>query len=212
MTATACRRASTAAKVKLLTRKGLDWTVTISQPIAAALKKLPVGSALIDGEIVVQDENGMSSFSGLQSDLKSGRKDRLVYIAFDLLYLEGVDHPRRQRSSIARRRCSRRSSIRCRGDSIVRFSDHLDGDGETVLAHACRLGLEGIISKRTDLGLPLRPRRTLAQIQMRVERQEFVVLGYVPSTAAEQCHRLARRRLLREGQACPCRPCRHRFL
>ena len=59
--------------------------------MAEALKALPVKAALIDGEIVVENEQGHATFSGLQSDLKAGRQDRMVYFAFDLLYLDGFD-------------------------------------------------------------------------------------------------------------------------
>jgi bifunctional non-homologous end joining protein LigD len=76
--------------VTLLTRKGLDWTKRFPA-VAEALKALPVKAALIDGEIVVEDEQGHSSFSGLQADLKAGRHDRMVCFAFDLLYLDGFD-------------------------------------------------------------------------------------------------------------------------
>ena len=71
MTATACRRASTGGKVRLLTRKGLDWTARFPS-IAAALTKLELSSALIDGEIVVEDTAGIPSFTLLQSDLQRG--------------------------------------------------------------------------------------------------------------------------------------------
>src|SRR4029079_7019077 len=66
--------------IKLLTRKGLDWTAKF-KPIAAALRNLKRGSALLDGELVVEDETGLSSFASLQADLKSGRTDRMVFYA-----------------------------------------------------------------------------------------------------------------------------------
>ncbi len=77
-------------KVQLLTRKQLDWTHRF-KPIAEAVKALPAQTALIDGELVVEDDKGASNFSLLQSDLKDGRSDRFVYRAFDLLYLDGRD-------------------------------------------------------------------------------------------------------------------------
>ncbi len=90
MTATARRRASTAGNVKLLTRKGLDWTARFAA-VASAAKALDLSSALIDGEIVVEDGNGIPSFNLLQADLSAGRQDRLRYHAFDILYCEGFD-------------------------------------------------------------------------------------------------------------------------
>ena len=81
-------------KVQLLTRKQLDWTHRF-KPIAEAIKALAAQTALIDGELVVEDDKGVSSFSLLQTDLKDGRDDRFVYRAFDLLYLDGRDLTRR---------------------------------------------------------------------------------------------------------------------
>ena len=76
-------------EIQLLTRKGLDWTAKF-KPVAKALKDLKIPSALLDGEIVVEDEAGVSSFSALQQELK-GKGERFVYYVFDLLYLDGKD-------------------------------------------------------------------------------------------------------------------------
>src|SRR5580704_8383163 len=79
-----------AGAVRLLTRKALDWTDRFAS-IAAAIKKIGLSSGLLDGEIVVEDGNGITSFNNLQADLKAGRQDRFRYFAFDLLYCEGFD-------------------------------------------------------------------------------------------------------------------------
>ena len=89
-TATGRKPASMAASVRLLTRKGLDWTSRFPN-IAAALKTLGLSSALIDGEIVVEDSAGIPSFALLQADLSTSRRDRFRYFLFDLLYCEGFD-------------------------------------------------------------------------------------------------------------------------
>jgi len=78
------------SRVKLLTRKGLDWTDSF-KAVAEALGWLKLGSALIDGEVVVEEESGVSSFTALQEALKAGRSDRMAFYAFDLLYLGGSD-------------------------------------------------------------------------------------------------------------------------
>jgi bifunctional non-homologous end joining protein LigD len=80
-----------AGRVKLLTRSGLDWTAKFGKEIVAAFEVLPVGCALIDGELVVENQHGASDFSLLQADLSEGRADRFVYFAFDLMYLDGYD-------------------------------------------------------------------------------------------------------------------------
>ena len=77
-------------EVRLLTRKGLDWTERFAS-VARALRELNLGSAMLDGEVVVEDSAGISNFAELVSDLKAGRQDRFRYYAFDLLYLNGVD-------------------------------------------------------------------------------------------------------------------------
>ncbi len=166
-------------KVQLLTRRGLDWTKRFPT-ISAALRKLKVSSALIDGEAVAQDERGISSFGALQSDLGEGRRDRIAYFAFDLVYCEGFDYRGVQLSA-------RRAALKLLFEdlperSILKFSDHLDHRGDEVLAQACRMGLEGIVSKRSDL--PYLSGRGPHWMKSKcVLEQEFVVVGYVPSTA-----------------------------
>ena len=77
-------------EVRLLTRKGLDWTERFAS-VARAVRELNLGSAMLDGEVVVEDFAGISNFAELVSDLKAGRQDRFRYYVFDLLYLNGVD-------------------------------------------------------------------------------------------------------------------------
>src|SRR5207342_1896754 len=77
-------------KATLLTRKGLDWTQKFSL-LATAIAKLPAKTALIDGELVVEGDDGISSFSLLQQDLKNDRHDRMKFYAFDLLHLDGTN-------------------------------------------------------------------------------------------------------------------------
>ncbi len=166
-------------KVKLLTRKGLDWTKRFP-PIAKGLKDLPVQAALVDGEIIVQDEGGQSSFSGLQSQLKAGRHDRLVYYVFDLLYCNGVNL--RGVALRGRKRILEELVAALPTSSAIRFSEHLDVGGETILIQACKLGLEGIVSKRADL--PYVSGRGEHWVKSKCTlRQEFAVIGFVPSAA-----------------------------
>jgi bifunctional non-homologous end joining protein LigD len=169
-------------EVKLLTRKGLDWTAKF-KPIANALKELKIPSALIDGEIVVEDEAGVSSFSALQQELKGGKGERFVYYVFDLLYLDGEDL---RKATLADRKVALRllfDDLPQRG--AIRFSDHLDEDGATLVRHACRMGLEGIISKRADQ--PYRSGRGDDWVKSKcTQRQELVIAGYLPSSASKK--------------------------
>jgi len=165
-------------EVRLLTRKGLDWTSRFAS-IAAALKTLGLSSALLDGEIVVEDPSGLPSFNLLQADISAGRSDRLRYFLFDLYYCEGFDLTK---ATLADRK-DLLQRIMGGSPSPLRFSEHLAQDGPTMFEHACRLGLEGIVSKRIDL--PYRPGRGDHWLKIKgILRQEFIILGYIPSTAA----------------------------
>jgi bifunctional non-homologous end joining protein LigD len=169
-------------KIRLLTRKKLDWTERFLS-IANALKALGLGSALIDGEIVVEDASGISSFNDLQADLKAGRLDRFRYFVFDVLYCEGFDLTKAVLKD--RKNLLQQLLAILPPGSPIRFSEHLDVDGPTMLEHACRFGLEGIVSKRADL--PYRSGRGDHWLKSKcLERQEFIILGYIPSTAASR--------------------------
>jgi bifunctional non-homologous end joining protein LigD len=166
--------------VTLKTRKGLDWTAKFS-PVAPVVAGLDAEGALIDGEIVAVNAQGQSDFSELQADLKAGRTDRLVYYVFDLLYLDGVDL--RRRPLVERKAALERLLEGVPPDGVVRYSAHLEEPGSTVFRQACRMTLEGIISKRRDA--PYRSGRTGDWIKTKcADRQEFVIGGYSPSTAA----------------------------
>jgi bifunctional non-homologous end joining protein LigD len=170
-------------KIKLLTRTGLDWTKRFPT-IARALEQLPVSSALIDGELVAQEESGISTFTALQSDLRDGRRDRLGYFLFDLLYCEGVnlmDVPLEERKEALEELCRSLPP-----SSPIRFSQHMDeGDARTIFQHACQMGLEGLISKRADA--PYRSGRTTTWIKSKCTlSEEFIIIGYVPSSTSRQ--------------------------
>ncbi|TIV25681.1 MAG: ATP-dependent DNA ligase, partial [Mesorhizobium sp.] len=79
------------SEVRLLTRAGLDWTGKFEGPLTAALAKLKCRDAVIDGEVVVLADSGVSSFPLLQADLSARRADRFIYYVFDLMRLDGED-------------------------------------------------------------------------------------------------------------------------
>ncbi|MDB5642223.1 MAG: ligD [Hyphomicrobiales bacterium] len=164
----------------LRTRKGLDWTAKF-EPVAAALADLPVDSALLDGEIVVEDENGVADFSGLQKALKEGSRDRLVFYAFDLLHLNGRDLTKLK--LVDRKALLEQLLAGAPEGGVLRYSAHFDSNGDLMLKHICRLSAEGIISKRADA--PYRSGRVGDWLKIKCSnRQEFVVIGMTPSSAA----------------------------
>ena len=169
-------------KVKLLTRKGLDWTRKF-QPVADAVADLAADRALLDGEIVVEGEHGVSSFSTLQAHLSEGRTDRFVYYAFDLLHLDGRDLTA---SPLVERKDALQALLAdAPTGGILRLSETFDEDGPTLLKHACQLNLEGIVSKRRDA--PYRSGRSENWFKTKCsDRQEFIVLGYSPSTVLKR--------------------------
>ncbi|HEY5379035.1 MAG TPA: DNA ligase D, partial [Pseudolabrys sp.] len=166
-------------KVKLLTRRGLDWTRKFPS-VAAAVAKLPAKAAMIDGEVIVEGEDGVSSFSLLQQALSEGDDKRMIFYAFDLMHLDGRDATA---LPLVERKAALESllvSTPARG--TLRYSGSIDQSGPVLLAQACKLGLEGIISKRVDA--PYRSGRGHDWLKTKCsDRQEFVIAGFVPSTA-----------------------------
>ena len=126
--------------VRLFTRNGNDWTPRYPL-IFEAVSRLKVRSCLIDGEAVCCDEDGVPTFQ----KLRLRRDDRHVFLsAFDLLELDGKDL---RREPIEVRKATLASVLRgCR--SGMQFNQHLAYPGDVVFQHACKMGLEGIVSKR----------------------------------------------------------------
>jgi bifunctional non-homologous end joining protein LigD len=165
--------------VRLTTRGGLDWTKRFGTSVADALAALPAKALLIDGELVVENDAGSSDFSALQADLSANRKDRFAFYAFDIMHLDG--HDLTAMPLVERKRVLK--GLIGEG-GILRFSEHFDDGGALVLDHACRLSLEGIVSKIGDA--PYRSGRSKDWLKSKCSaRQEFVVGGFVPSTAAK---------------------------
>ncbi len=170
-----------AGELKLLTRTGLDWTSRFGETVREAFLRLGAQPCLIDGELVVEGEAGISDFSALQADLSDDRTDRFRFYAFDLLYAGGHDLTKKP---LAERKALLASLIPAQ-DPVLRFSGDFDQPGAEVLAHACRLGLEGIVSKRKDQ--PYRSGRSADWIKSKCSaRQEFVIGGYVPSSVSRR--------------------------
>ncbi len=164
-------------KVQLFTRNRQDWTHRFA-PIAAAVAKLPAKTALLDGEVVVETDKGISSFSLLQIALKEKRTERFVYWVFDILHLDGEDLTGRP---LVERKAMLQKLLRGQKDPI-RYVEHFDADGPRLLKHAREIGLEGVVSKRRNA--PYRSDRTENLVKTKChDEQEFVVAGFTPSTA-----------------------------
>jgi bifunctional non-homologous end joining protein LigD len=134
-------------EVKVFTRRGYDWTNRFKK-IASDAWHISAGSAIIDGEMVAPAEDGATDFSVLQNELK-GRTIKIVLVAFDLLYLNGYDLrklPLIERKALLKKLVDK---------TDVQFSDSFDVDGGEMFKHACKTGLEGVVSKVRDSQYPI---------------------------------------------------------
>ena len=146
----------------------------------APLAALPCRSALLDGEIAFADGKGRTDFGALQNALADGG-DGIAYYAFDLLQLDGDDL---RGEPLVARKAALRSLLRgARASGPLIYSDHIEGQGDNVLRQSCRLGLEGIVSKRADA--PYRSGRGRDWLKSKCgHEQEFVIIGWRPSRKA----------------------------
>lgn len=166
-------------KVTLSTRNGYDWTDRFPQ-IANALKTLPCTRAMLDGEVVVFDAQGVTSFQALQTALSDG-KGAMVYIAFDLLHLDEWDL--RQTPLSARKALLKQ--LLSESKDPLRFGDHLEDGGVDVLRHVCALGLEGVIAKQVSA--PYVEGRTRTWLKLKcAQEQEFVIVGFTDPQGTRQ--------------------------
>jgi bifunctional non-homologous end joining protein LigD len=129
-------------RVRLYSRPGNDFTRRFPL-IVEALARLRSRSCIIDGEAVACDDNGVASFDLVRHHRAN---DSVFLYAFDLIELNGADL---RRDPLEVRKATLASVLAKAGPGI-RFNEHIDGDGPTVFAHACKMGLEGIVSKRKD--------------------------------------------------------------
>lgn len=161
-------------KVALLTRKGLDWTHRMLD-LARAAEELAVDSAVLDGEVVVIDEKGGTSFSDLQAAFQEGAKVDLTYFAFDLLHLDG--HNLRDLPLLERKEFLAKIIASLPEDSPIHLSEHFEGDGGKIFSKACGLGAEGIISKSASAPYTSTRGNTWLKAKCFLE-QEFVIGGF----------------------------------
>jgi bifunctional non-homologous end joining protein LigD len=170
----------TGGKVQFISRNGLDWTAKFPE-LAQIAGALDVDQALLDGEIVALQPDGTTSFQALQQVFQAGRTDELIYYVFDVLYLNGRDLvglPLESRKEVLKR-------LILDVDPSIRYSDFIPGSGREVIDHACRLHLEGVISKRR--GSPYRPGRGSDWLKVKCsQREEFVIGGFTRPSGRRQ--------------------------
>jgi DNA ligase D len=163
-------------QVRLQTRNKHDWTKRY-KPVAKALGALPCKSAIIDGEVVVQDARGVTQIGLLEQALAEGDAHKLIFFAFDLCYLDG--HDLSKSSLVDRKTALERLIGPLTGQrSPIQYSQHTEVDGAGLFIRASEMGLEGIISKRANS--PYRQARSDDWVKIkRSETGEFVIVGYL---------------------------------
>ena len=173
--------------VRLMTRSGLDWTHRYGD-LADAFRALPCREAVIDGEIVVLDDKGVSRFALLQDALSRGAKTELVFFAFDLLHLDGwtlTGAPLAKRKALLAQLLAGAT-----GRSAIQYSDHVQGGGRAFYDQVSALGLEGVVSKRANA--PYQPGRSKTWVKAKAKLVgDFVIAGFTLSDKAEGIGALA---------------------
>jgi bifunctional non-homologous end joining protein LigD len=166
-------------RVRVFSRSGYDWTEQFSQ-IARAAEALSARELIIDGEATVVGKTGLPDFQALRRELAKKHTDRLIYMAFDLLYLEG--HDLRALPLIERKRALQ--AVLAKAPSKISYADFVElRDGETVFRHACELGMEGIVSKRRDA--PYRSGRQETWIKLKCTKSDtFPIVAFVEKLGA----------------------------
>jgi bifunctional non-homologous end joining protein LigD len=156
----------------LKTRKGLDWTEKFAA-IAKEASTLP--DALIDGEVVALDEKGEPNFSTLQAALSDGKTSNLIFFAFDLLFVDEFDLRRSPLSERKQRLNEMLAGRSSRKQGLIRYLSHVEAGGEAVWQTACKMSLEGIISKK--LSAPYQSGRSENWTKTKCRAGHEVVLG-----------------------------------
>ncbi len=164
-------------KVRFWSRNKKDWTEKFPN-LSKALKTFPVTNAILDGEIVIVDKAGRSSFQGLQQSMGKSGEAVFVFQIFDLIYLDGFDLTRTPLVQRKLRLEELLASIK--GSTPLRYSEHVEGSGKQFFKQACAYGIEGIVSKLADS--PYQSTRNRNWLKAKcIKRQEFVIAGYTPS-------------------------------
>jgi bifunctional non-homologous end joining protein LigD len=167
--------------VRLLTRNRKDWTDRFPT-VAAELADLGLQGTILDGEVVVELEDGVTSFQALQNAMRDPGGGQLRFWVFDALWVAGEELMRRP---LLERKQGLKSVLGGAGTKTVRYSDHVEGNGPAFFGSACEHGLEGIICKRA--AGPYRSGRGLDWLKVKCMReQEFVIGGFTEPSGSRQ--------------------------
>lgn len=167
-------------KARFWSRNGKDWTEKFPN-LAKALAAFPATTAILDGEVVIVDKAGRSSFQSLQQSMgKGGREGATAFVfeIFDVIYFDGyslMQTPLKERKAALEQLLA---PAKAKGP--LRYSDHVAGNGAQFFKQACEYGIEGIVSKLADSPYESTRNRNWLKTKC-IKRQEFVIAGYTPS-------------------------------
>lgn len=164
-------------RVTIWSRNGKDWTEKF-QNVVEALKTLKATSAMLDGEIVIVDAQGRSSFQKLQRAMGKATTTGFAYEVFDLIYLDGfslTQTPLKHRKELLK------NLVGSNSHGVIRYSEHFQGNGDEFFKHACEYRIEGIVSKLADSPYESARNRNWLKVKCN-KQQEFLIAGYTPSS------------------------------
>lgn len=164
-------------RVSIWSRNGKDWTEKF-QNVVEAVKSLKATSAMLDGEIVIVDAQGRSSFQKLQRAMGKATTTGFAYEVFDLIYLDGYSLTR---TPLKHRKELLKNLAGSNSRGVIRYSEHISGNGDEFFKHACEYGIEGIVSKLANSLYESTRNRNWLKVKC-AKQQEFVIAGYTPSS------------------------------
>src|SRR5436853_1267061 len=130
-------------RITIWSRNGKEWTEKF-QNVVEAVKSLKATSAILDGEIVIVDAQGRSSFQKLQRAMGKATTSGFAYEVFDLIYLDGY---RLTQTPLKHRKELLKNLVGSNSSGVIRYSEHINGSGDEFFKHTCEYGIEGIVSK-----------------------------------------------------------------
>jgi len=157
-----------AGTARLLSRKGLDWSSKFPEIVGAGVG---LGDGILDGEVVALDHTGAPDFAALQAAISGGTTEDLVFFVFDQLFSGAEDL---RPLTLAERKARLRDHLQ-QAPANIRYVDHFTSTGDTVLRSACRMDLEGIVSKRLDA--PYQSGRSDSWTKSKCRQGHEVVIG-----------------------------------
>ncbi|WP_027170158.1 DNA ligase D [Mesorhizobium sp. WSM3224] len=166
-------------KARAFTRRGYDWSHRYKRIVQAAAN-LPVKSAILDGETVVLGKSGLPDHQALERELGNPNSHKLMFFAFDLLHLNGRDL---RQQPLIKRKTALQNLLKDTAPTLT-YAEHLEVRGKDVIDHACRMGLEGIVSKRADS--PYRSGVQTSWLKVKcIKSDTFPIVAFVEKLGAQ---------------------------